>query len=58
VSVLQDAELCSGVPWLEDKGGEGHGADCECPHNRVFFWVQSLAALVSFCQFSGNVNDG
>jgi hypothetical protein len=23
-----------------------------------FFWVQSLAALVPFCQFSGNVNDG
>ena len=40
VSILQDAELRSGVPWREDQGGEGHRAACECPYK--------LAALVYF----------
>lgn len=44
VSVLQDAELCSGVPWCEDQGGEGHRAACECPYKPCS--VSELAALV------------
>jgi hypothetical protein len=40
VSVLQDAELRSGVPGREDQGGEGHRAACECTYTPTLFWFR------------------